>query len=406
MASYSGFLRKSPSAGLKAFFEARRLDFPEGFDWQSAGRGTVFVSEVNKLIDDLAARKQDELKAELDYLASLSNDKGMLAAEQICPGLGIDLEGFEGVQDVVLMLATNHPQALERVGVLASLSQRYGGKSWSTFQFEDDGKPWALEDEGARVEFVQDAIGILELPDHRKREADWYNSCRTHPITGEETEILHATIYVEDRASSELAFGQSEGLERQVFQRVMEVGIACDPKDRIIDICATGGKKIRDQYAKVFSKHFAPDAPPPVEAPRRDVLLENLRSQPSFLIEPSDGIDRVEVSSLDLFAAGGGFARYERRGEDENVYQFLTRQFGEASPLRARGWTITGGTLRIFLKALDGKRARTLTVTLRTPNTTTIPNTTDVDRQFVMRLLERWKLVTPPPEEIDVIEAA
>lgn len=406
MASFSGFLRKSPSARLEAWFKKRGLDIPEDFNWQSVGRGKALVAEISALIDDLPVMQQDRLKAELDHFASLSNHKGMLAAEQICPGLGIDLEGFEGVQDVVLMLATDHPQALERVGVLASLSQRYGGKSWSTFQFEDDGKPWALEDEGARAAFVEDAIGLLELPDHRKREADWYSSCRTHPITGEETEILHATIYVEDRASSELAFGPSEGLERQIFQRVMEVGIACDPKDRVVEICATGGKKMRDQYATVFSRHFAPDTPPPVEAPRRDVLLENLRTQPRFLIEPSDGIDRVEVSSLDLFATGGGFARYERRGEDETVYQFLSRQFSEASPLKTHGWTITGVTLRIFLKALEGKRARTLTVTLRAPNTTTIPNKTDTDRQFVMLLLERWKLVAPPPEDFDVIEAA
>jgi hypothetical protein len=236
MASYSGFLRKSPSARLRAWFERRGVEIPEDFNWQSTGRGTDFVSDINALIDDLPALKQDALKAELDHLASLSNDKGLLAAEQICSPLDIDLEGLEGVQDVIVMLATFHPQTLERVGVLASLSQRYGGKSWSTFQFEDDGKPWALDSNETQAAFVKDAVGILKLPDHRKREADWYRSCRVHPITGEETEMIHATIYVEDRASIELTFGSSEGLERQVFQRVVEVGIACDPKERIVDI--------------------------------------------------------------------------------------------------------------------------------------------------------------------------
>lgn len=406
MASYSGFIRNSPIARLKTFFEARGVHAPDDFVWQSAGRGTKFVSELNALIDNLPARKQDEVKAEVDYLASLANDKGMNAAEQICGPLSIDLEGFEGVQDVILMLAIDHPQALERVGVWASFRQRYGGKSWSSFQFEDDGTPWTLEDQSARDAFVSDAIGILQLPDHRKREADWYTSCRIHPITGEETTIIHATIYVQDRAASELTFGASEGLERHVFQRVMEVGIACDPTARIVEVCAGGGKAMRDQYANVFSKNFAPDAPPPVEAPRRDVLLENLRTQPHFLIEPSDGIDRVEISSLELSAVGGGFASFTRRGEGETVYQFLTRQFGPASPLNSRGWTITGTTIRIFLSPRDGKRARTLTVTLRTPNTTTIPNKTDNDRQFVMRLLERWKLVAPPPDDSDVVVVA
>ena len=136
--------------------------------------------------------------------------------------------------------------------------QRTGGKNWSAFQFEDDGNPWALGDDAARADFVADAIAILELPEHRKREADWYTSIRLHPITGEETEIVQATIYVEASAESELTFGSSQGLERQVVQRVLEVGIACNAQERILEICARGGKKMRDEYASSFSKHFAP----------------------------------------------------------------------------------------------------------------------------------------------------
>lgn len=404
MASFSGFLRKAPTARLKGLFEARGLEFPHDFNWESAGRGTALVSEIKAQIDALPARTQDKLRAELDHLASLCTDKGMLAAEQICTAAGIDLEGTEGVEDVVLMLAIDNPQVLERVGVLASLGQRYGGKSWSSFQFEDDGRPWDLESQSAQSAFLGETIEILQLPDHRKRVADWYKTCRVDPKTGREAEIVHATIYVEDRAASQLAFGASEELERQVSQRVVEVGIVCDPTERIVEICAGGGKKVRDQYSKMFAKHFAPESPPPVEAPRRQVLLETLRSDPSLWTEPADGVARVEVSALELWAVGGGSARYERRGEDDTIYQFLARQFGDGSPLTNHGWNITGATLRLFLERKADKRARTLTVTLRSPNTTTIPNATDKDRQFVMELLERWKLVAPQQESFDVIE--
>ena len=309
-------------------------------------------------------------------------------------------------QDVLLMLAIDHPKILERVAVQASLMQRTGGKNWSAFQFEDDGKPWALGDDAARVGFVAEAIAILELPEHRKREADWYTSIRIHPITGEETKIVQATIYVEASAESELMFGPSEGLERQIVQRVLEVGIACNAKERIVEICANGGKKIRDQYASSFSKHFAPQSAPPVEAPRRDVLLNALLSNPSFPTEPADSIAKVQVSSLEFYSVGGGFGRFEHRGDDETIYQMLERQFGGRSPIHAAGWTLFGATLRIMQAPQDGKRAKTLTVTLRTPNTTTIPNKTEAERQFVVALLERWKLIAPPPEAFEVIEAA
>ncbi|WP_147450706.1 hypothetical protein [Rhodophyticola porphyridii] len=404
MASYSGFLRKAPSARLKAFLAAKGVEMPTDFDWNSAGRGTAFVSDLNAVIDDLPERQQDRLKAELDHLASLTNDAVMVSAEQVCPIMGIDLEGFEGVQDVLLMLALDHPQVFERVAVQASLNRRTGGKNWSAFQFDDDGKAWALDDEAACAAFVADAIAILNLPAHRKREADWYRAVRVHPITGEETEIVQATIYVEDRAASELTFGASEGLERQVFQRVLEVGIACNPAERIVEICAAGGKKVRDEYAQAFSKHFAPGSDPPVEAPRREVLLNTLRSHPAFQVEPADGVERAEVSSLDFFSTGGGFARFEKSGGGETIYQFLDRRFGQVSPLKSGGWQIVSATLRVVMAAQDGKRRRTLTVTLRSPNTTTIPNKTEADRQLVLNLLERWNLIAPPAPEIDVIE--
>ncbi len=100
-----------------SFLLNRGLAFPAEFDWHSAGRGTAFVSDLNALIDDLPALKQDRVKAELDRLASLSIDAFMVSAEQVCPKMGIDLEGLEGVQDVLLMLALDNPQAFERVAV-------------------------------------------------------------------------------------------------------------------------------------------------------------------------------------------------------------------------------------------------------------------------------------------------
>lgn len=406
MASFSGFIRKSPDARLAAFLKEKGVEAPDDFNWQSKGRGTALVNEITGLIAELSDELQDRVKAELDHLASLATPQTMTAAEQICNAQRIDLEGLQGIQDVLLMLALDHPQTLERVAVQSSLMQRTGGKNWSAFQFENDGKPWALDDDLARAGFVADAIAILDLPDRRKREADWYTSIRVHPITGEETEILQATIYVEASAESELTFGPSKGLERQVVQRVLEVGIACNAKERIVEICARGGKKIRDEYASSFSKHFAPLSQPPVETPRRDVLLANLLSNPGFPIEPADGIAKVEVSSLDFYSTGGGFARYERRGDDETIYQFLERQFGVRSPIHAPGWAIIGATIRIVQAAQEGKKSKTLTVTLRSPNTTTIPNKTEAERQFVLTLLERWNLIAPPPEPFDVIEAS
>ncbi len=403
MASFSGFIRKSPSHRLRLYLEARGIDAPEDFDWTSEGRGTALVRSIEGLLEGLLDHQQDAVKAEFELLASLSDDNGMTGAVQVCAGQGIDLEGLEGVQDVLLMLATHHPRMLDRVNVQASLLRRHGGKQWARFQFPDDGKPWVLDQESAREGFLKDTVEILELPDHRKREADWYHSIRVHPVTGEKTKLTQATIYIEEHAQSELAFGE-ESLERQTVQRVLEVGLACDPDERIVEICAKGGKKLRDKYLQSFSAQFAPQSEAPVEIPRRDVRLNTLSKAPEFQTEPADGIEQVEVSSLSFRSSDGAFVRVEKRAKDETLYQFLERRFGLVSPLQAGGWQILAATLRIVLATPEGKQSRTLTVTLSTPNTTTLPNKTEKDRQFVYDLLERWHLLAPPPTGADLFE--
>ncbi|WP_222869509.1 hypothetical protein ROLI_024040 [Roseobacter fucihabitans] len=53
MASFSGFIRKSPDARLASFLNAKGVHAPDDFNWQSEGRGTTLVNDINGLIADL-----------------------------------------------------------------------------------------------------------------------------------------------------------------------------------------------------------------------------------------------------------------------------------------------------------------------------------------------------------------
>jgi len=404
MATFSGFIRKSPAESLQQYFESRKIHAPEDFDWSCDGRGAAFVKSIEALLAGLPDAQQDAVKAELELLAELASDDGMSGVAHVCAGEGVDLEGFEGVEDILLMLAIQFDRVMiDRVQVQASYLRKSGGRQWARFQFLDDGKPWILDQQSAQDAFLAETLDILKLPAHRKREADWFHPVRTDPVTGADIQLTQATIYVEDHAESELAFGETS-LERHTRQKVLEVGVVCDPKERIVEICAKVGHIIRDKYLQAFSKHFAPQSKPPVQVPRRNVRLEVLRSAPELRAEPADGIERVEVSSLSFRSTDGAFLMAEKRGEDETLYQFLKRRFGTASPLRVGGWHLVAATLRIFIAPRDGKKSHVLTVTLRTPNTTSVPNKTEAERAFVFDLLERWELLDPPPTKAELFE--
>ena len=103
-----------------------------------------------------------------------------------------------------------------------------------------------MDDEAARDAFLQDAIYILKRPEQSKREAHWNQSIRVHPVTGDETMITQATVYVEERAARELGFRAGTTVERQVVRKVLEVGLVCESQRRTIEICAMVGKRVRD----------------------------------------------------------------------------------------------------------------------------------------------------------------
>lgn len=128
MAPLSGFIRKSPSTRLKAYLEARGINAPEDFDWTSEVCGTALVQSIKALLSDLPDGRQDEVTSELELLGELADDTGMLGAEQVCAGSEISLEGFDGIEDVLMMLATQRPAMINKVQVQVPLLQRTGGK--------------------------------------------------------------------------------------------------------------------------------------------------------------------------------------------------------------------------------------------------------------------------------------
>lgn len=108
-------MRKAPPVRLKAYLEARRVTAPNEFDWTSQGRGTTFVRSIENLLSGLPDRQQDEVKAELDHLHTLADANGLTATERVCAGRDIDLEGLEGIHDILLTIAISHLKIIDRV---------------------------------------------------------------------------------------------------------------------------------------------------------------------------------------------------------------------------------------------------------------------------------------------------
>lgn len=391
MANIRTLFRKTPQSRQKEYFEARIGNFPNDFDWTLGGRDLAEALEV--AISNTTEKLENLVRADLDNILGLADRDGWRAVEETCRGGGVDLDSCEGQHDAIMMLALQHRTLFERALMTSSFKRRNGGRDWSAFELKGGQSAIDISDEIGRERFLAEALQILGVPPGRKREADWYDSIRRDPVTGEERRVTQATIYVEERPESSLAFGEGDSVEWSVVPRVGEVAFSYDAREKIFEVCAAGGKLVREKYAHAFAECFVGETSQTVETPMREIDFGPLMQSPNFPHDPADRIDSFEVSQLAFYSTSGGFTTFERRGDGESIHDFIARRFGEQSPTTATGWKMTSATLRIIRSPVDGVgRKKTLTVDLKAPNRTTLRNKTEEDRMFVTDLLDRWGL--------------
>ena len=391
MASYKSLFRKTSSKRLQIYLKKRIADFPESFDWTQ--QSTALVSALEEKIHSLPLALKDELIGEIGGIIELTDWAGQKAIEEICRARKIDLDSCEGAHDRALMLALDHYTVFEQAFSEASFRRRTGGKHWTNYSFDRDGNAPNLNDEADRESFIANIRSILEIDPRRDSDADWYEALKQ--IGNDTRRTYQATIYIEEQNESRLGFG-AQGISRHTVPRVGEIGLSYDPEDACLEICAPGRKKQHDEFARAFAAQFFNAKVEPVPVPYREIDFSRLRSDQNFVRELKDRIEHYEVSELVFFGQAGRKASFEKRGTDETIFEFLKQDFGDQSPLRKPGWNINGATIRIVRSPVSGKgRKKTITVDLKFPNRTNIRNRTEEDREFIMKLFERWRIFLP-----------
>lgn len=403
MATIKALFRRTNPEQLRKYFADRWAEFPTDFEWDATGK--KFVDALDEALSEAPSLTEGGIRSELDRIATIANLDGWNAIEEVFAGASISLDADQGLHDAIFALVLEHPELLDRAMMQASLKRRNGGRDWAAFRFPDWKGNIDLSDEDQRCKFVGNALEILAVPEGRKREADWYTAIKEDETGARTIHQTQVTIYSEDRPDTALSFDGSNTITRQVIQRVGEINFTFDPTDQVFEVCARGGRAIREQYAAAFSETFLGERIHAIETPRRDIDFSVLNREPAFEIEPSDGIDCCAISDLSFWSNAGGFLSFQHQAKRNSVHAFIDQCFHERSPLQAPGWRITAATLRIH-KFKNGNTGptRVLTVDLKSPNRTTLRNKTEVDRLFITQLLERWKLFKPIAPSETLIE--
>jgi hypothetical protein len=389
------FLRRTPPAALRQYFDARRLSINIDWDKPTNAQLEALFQTINAL------PPRDVVLADFEQIELLCNPIGQRAIQSLVARNGRIRSALQCAQSdeargitLLVEAATLFEQAL----MAAYADNLRYGRSWSAFNLQST----ALRDTRRRELKTLEAgiaaalvradgtIGKLKVDSFERASI----SERGEP-GGLNTQW---TIYSEGLPVSDLVFEGDEPT-RQTRYPVFEAAIWYDPADRTLDVVAAGGTPVRAKIAELFARNVLGlvDKVSPV-ATRRFTL--DLLKRP-FIAETdtSDGIRSVKVVLLRLAPAsgdGGVTVDVDPNGTTE-IWTFSERQFGVGDPLQFPDWRITQAKIRIVFYPDAGRtRDKTVTIELRAPNGSNLREQIRQHQIISQKYLLRWGLVADP----------
>jgi len=370
--SLKALFRKTPPETLQTFFADRAPEMPVDWSLMDGKLANCIDDALHSLPDD----QEDGLRAELELIQELSGTDGWTAIEQLCRALGIEIPEDGGAEDAAFFIAIEHPSQMDRVSAAHSRTRKFGGQQWAAFRLESGTfSPNAVADLTKRHAFVEAALKAKGFDLSRNFEADWFAVSRRDELTDTPIEVTFLTLYLQERSTNELTV-VGTSFQRALTPRVAEMIVTVNPHHQEIEVSVKGGWKTQKAVADAFTEQFLDGSAEPIRIEQREVDFDVFKRKPDLSIWPEDRINAASIVKLE-FTSDHLKTKFEHPSEDSAIYDLIEGQFAAA-------------TIKI---TRDREFGKTLTIDLRWPNKTTLPNQTEEDRKLSYTLLERWGIL-------------
>jgi hypothetical protein len=387
------FLRRTPPAGLRQYFDARSL--PRDIDWEKPTK-----SQLDALFDAINSLSQrDAVLADFEQIEYLCNPIGQRALQSVVARnahiLSL-LQCAQGDEARGITLLLEDTTLFEQALAAAYADGLRFGRSWSAFSIQDA----ANLDPGLHdLQVLEAAIAAtLVRADGTigKLKIDSFQRASI-PERGEPGGLnIQYTVYSEGLPISDLVFEGDEPI-RQTRHPVFEAAIWYDPAGRTLDVVSAGGKLVRSRIAELFARNVLGLTDKISPAVTRRFTLDRLKRPLTGETDPSDGIRSVRVILLSLAPAIGGYGRVAIEVDPSDHVDICAQSeqwFGDVDPLQWPQWRVTKAKLRIVFHPEAGStRDKTVTLELRAPNGSNIREQIRQHQIISQKYLPRWGLV-------------
>lgn len=291
-------LRHASPSALCAYFNHKHIDLK--IDWTALADDRQPLYEAWQLLPDAVQADVSVDFHEVDTMTAETGIKALLEQGQAAQP-PIDLLSLLGREanstDFVLQVMVQHSQLWTNSVRFALTDQMAGGRAWQRYERLGPFTPeWSNE--------IRDRLGASLSAYFRKSQCRGRHVHVDHAMRGDGQRVYF--IYLSDYPASRDRFDESGHLLRSIDHGVFEIFFACPANGGSVDLCALGGREVRDELLRIFGRCVADVElrPDPNRAPAR-FELNQLKRKRDLKIDHAE-VAKAWISAVTFTLIGGG----------------------------------------------------------------------------------------------------
>lgn len=386
MPSVVAFIRKTPVASLRIYFEHTGVDLPIAVNWNAPDAEVVrpLLQAVDEMSDEARAR----VKLDAERVNAMADEAGQVAIYSVIDDRAI-LDDLANGHARALWLFLNDRTRFQRSEEARYTDERRRGRYWDGFVSMPGRK---LNLDTTSLEAFTTALRARFAS--RNVHVDVFERTRS-ASDGASFEIVQLTIYREGLPDDRFAFTNAGVLERRPYRPVFEAALTYEPATGVIEVVANGGES-RAELAHFLTRDLLGIEFRGEKVPLRKYDLDVLLTPHEFSTDPEDGIESVEIKLLRLvpFENNGERLTLEcLRNADRTIWSMAAERFGPHDPL-VDGWRATQAKLTIKLRPKgDSKRGKTIPLTISMSGCN-LREQTEAEQLIGEKYLRRWGILS------------
>lgn len=384
MASIHTFIRQTPAASLRLYFERAAMPLP-AINWDAPEpEVTKPLLQAVDAMDDMAKAR---VANDAERVTSMSDEPGQAAIYSVAQNPD-HLDSLRNPHDRSLWMFLNDPTAFRHAEEVRFTDERRRGRMWDGFVTAPN---LTLHREEAAVDTFKAAI--RERFQSNNVHIDIFNRHRP-TFDGADCALVQATVYREGRLDDFLEFVNGT-LDRRPRRPVFEAALTYEAATGVIEVVAND-RESREDLVRLFARDLLVTEFRQEKLPLRRFDLQMLLQPFAFPTEAGDGIESVRVNHLRLMpidTVGERVTLECMRQATHTIWQMAQDRFGANNPLNG-GWAVTQAKLTIkFQPEAGGRRGKTLPLTITMPHGCDLKDRTERERMIGEKYLRRWGFV-------------